>query len=899
MVRIRSPQRVVNHASSAVVAISVAAVPTAGAHRRHPGGGTDRGELARELARQRADLLRADVAGQLRRPLHGGVPARRGGPIDAVEDRLGELLALGRRQLGRHALRRRLCGLARSRRDLRGEARREPSRRHVRGGSSAWLRCTPDPGRRTAPGTPSHAGGTVSRDVRPPHARAGAVLRAGPRRSRGGSDGWRTRASWSAAGHDDDAVWGRYLTSSAEPYEVAVDLRGPAFRCTCPSRKLPCKHQLGLLLLHAHDQVPPAGAGCRSSPRGCACATVAGGRRRRGRAVGRHPRRQRGGTGVGGRAGWPGHATAAAHRPAARAADASIGSSGCVRGSPSSTGGSAIASGAGWPRRSWRTRRRGTVSRRGSSTRSAAASPTASGESRRRSVRHSGWHEDVLEELAVLHGLAVAAQRTSSLPEALADGVQAATGLTVARDDVLAGVPSTATVDGDGGEPHARGPHHGAAHVAVRARGRSSLHVGDVARVRHVRQRGRVRAARRPRRRGRRVLVPRRGAAARDRRTDPPRTDPRIRATASARRSRRASPRAGWAIAAEPWLERYPMCVEVAPAPVGDGRWVVTDATRVAAPRARLLAHRRAGRGLGGAPVTIVGEWSLEGFLPITVWHAGGALDVVTRHAPPPTSGARSSPRHWWARTATRSRRRVRAGTPGAPAPTLRSRCSIAPSRSSPPGAPGPARQPPAVAVAAAPDDPRPPCSHACTRRLQRIVAGEHDVLLPEWLHRCDALGLRPPEVLLPTLLLRGRRHPELDALVREVSGERARWLAEQVPELGVRPVPCRGDRCRRCDRRRDRSTAAAAVAALVGTFRERHATWAAAPQLRLLVASLDPDWLAGDGARAVPPAVRPDRRAHPRRRARTRRVPPRDAASSSRGCTRAARVERRYGGAP
>ena len=33
------------------------------------------------------------------------------------------------------------------------------------------------------------------------------------------------------------------------PYQVSVDLTGPAFRCSCPSRKFPCKHGLALLLL--------------------------------------------------------------------------------------------------------------------------------------------------------------------------------------------------------------------------------------------------------------------------------------------------------------------------------------------------------------------------------------------------------------------------------------------------------------------------------------------------------------------------------------------------------------------------------------------------------------------------------------------------------------------------
>jgi hypothetical protein len=39
--------------------------------------------------------------------------------------------------------------------------------------------------------------------------------------------------------------------SSQEPYKVRVDLRTNGYACTCPSRKFPCKHVLGLLLLAA------------------------------------------------------------------------------------------------------------------------------------------------------------------------------------------------------------------------------------------------------------------------------------------------------------------------------------------------------------------------------------------------------------------------------------------------------------------------------------------------------------------------------------------------------------------------------------------------------------------------------------------------------------------------
>ena len=64
-------------------------------------------------------------------------------------------------------------------------------------------------------------------------------------------------ASWIDLGSDDVGVWGLYRGTSAEPYDVAVDRSGPAWRCSCPSRKLPCKHALGLLLLWAEGSCRP------------------------------------------------------------------------------------------------------------------------------------------------------------------------------------------------------------------------------------------------------------------------------------------------------------------------------------------------------------------------------------------------------------------------------------------------------------------------------------------------------------------------------------------------------------------------------------------------------------------------------------------------------------------
>jgi hypothetical protein len=63
-------------------------------------------------------------------------------------------------------------------------------------------------------------------------------------------------APWSGTGACGDLVWGLCAGSGKNPYQAIVDLSGPAYRCSCPSRKFPCKHALALLLLWAGGAVP-------------------------------------------------------------------------------------------------------------------------------------------------------------------------------------------------------------------------------------------------------------------------------------------------------------------------------------------------------------------------------------------------------------------------------------------------------------------------------------------------------------------------------------------------------------------------------------------------------------------------------------------------------------------
>jgi len=56
---------------------------------------------------------------------------------------------------------------------------------------------------------------------------------------------------WVSLGRGERSVWGECQGSGKDPYRTQADMNGPAFHCSCPSRKFPCKHGLGLLLVLA------------------------------------------------------------------------------------------------------------------------------------------------------------------------------------------------------------------------------------------------------------------------------------------------------------------------------------------------------------------------------------------------------------------------------------------------------------------------------------------------------------------------------------------------------------------------------------------------------------------------------------------------------------------------
>lgn len=61
-------------------------------------------------------------------------------------------------------------------------------------------------------------------------------------------------AKWVSKGISERALWGECQGSGSKPYQTQIDTGNLAFKCSCPSRKFPCKHGLGLLLLYSRQQ---------------------------------------------------------------------------------------------------------------------------------------------------------------------------------------------------------------------------------------------------------------------------------------------------------------------------------------------------------------------------------------------------------------------------------------------------------------------------------------------------------------------------------------------------------------------------------------------------------------------------------------------------------------------
>ncbi len=60
-----------------------------------------------------------------------------------------------------------------------------------------------------------------------------------------------TPRKWQSMGGDPEILWGLAMGSGKDPYQTRVSLGDLASKCSCPSRKFPCKHAIGLMFMAA------------------------------------------------------------------------------------------------------------------------------------------------------------------------------------------------------------------------------------------------------------------------------------------------------------------------------------------------------------------------------------------------------------------------------------------------------------------------------------------------------------------------------------------------------------------------------------------------------------------------------------------------------------------------
>lgn len=401
---------------------------------------------------------------------------------------------------------------------------------------------------------------------------------------------------WSEVGLSaEDGVpptaWGLCQGSDRQPYQTCVDLTEPAYRCTCPSRKIPCKHTLGLLLRWAAGSVPPARAP------GWVRQWQASRGDRTDRAAARTEVARTGGAGTG-RAASEKTALRRAERVAAGLAELDRWLADQLR------GGLAGASRLGYDQ--WDLMAARLVD---------AQAPGAA-----RLVRNlAGYASDparLLVELGLLRLLAAGFARLDRLPPALAATVRQRVGMPVSAEEVLAGEPvrDRWQILGVHDEQELdlvirrvwlRGAGTGRAALVLSfaAPGQvflTDLVIGTELDADFCFYPDQLR-----------VQIARRHAPAAPITAVPAASPVPVALREYAR-----------ALAADPWLERWPMVLAgVVPARTDSRRWCLTGGggsgvplDPAAGPPWRLVAAA------GGRPVTVAGEWTATGLRPLSVW---------------------------------------------------------------------------------------------------------------------------------------------------------------------------------------------------------------------------------------------------------------------------------------
>ena len=637
-----------------------------------------------------------------------------------------------------------------------------------------------------------------------------------------------TIGRWHGLGADERAVWGSFHGNGAEPYDTMVDHATVGFSCSCPSRRIPCKHTLALLILwidgHVVEAAPPAavvGWMARRRPVAAptASSTHAASRRRRPRRRGRAGSRDSNGSDRSDSVTEPcqRRPRPATHRDLPTPLPSSPDHP------PDHPSGrddrvARMYDGLNELDR-WLVDRMRTGLADPSLARFETWDALASrlvdaraGSLANRVRRLSGvvgasrdWHERVLDEIGLLHLLSQAGRRLATLPDPLADRVATTIGWQVRQHDVLAGVPDTDDwiVAGRSDTREDR--------IEVRRywlRGATTNRWALVLSFAAYRQSLDTSLAVGSSFRADLHRYPGPGAAGAHRRP--------VRRTRSARARTRprsvvdACAEIGAMLAVEPWLDRVPTVVRAAPTRSG-GRWALTDDTgtlllREASPRRQRRSgsrrpagrvRRRPGRSHGrvDAERRRAADDPPPAIRPDVDRHRTPSRAVVrgcgmtsSSHSRSTTTGSSSSPSPCSApiaairpTSADRSADLVADAVRASPAERMLAEvAAVTAVRRA-----GFMPLDPVATLGRRRHDDRPVCSAAAADRWHHVVAS-WPVLEDEWMLTLIERGWRVDPRIVPAMLRRHRRDPSGGRERSSPPGRSPSWLVDLLPELDL-----------------------------------------------------------------------------------------------------------------
>ncbi|WP_232541467.1 DUF5691 domain-containing protein [Nocardia bovistercoris] len=564
-------------------------------------------------------------------------------------------------------------------------------------------------------------------------------------------------ARWRAAGHAEGALWGLCASGGGAPYETVVDLTSPAYRCSCPSRKVPCKHALSLLLrwsagaVDESAEVPEFAAGWLS------------------RRAARTPRENTART--------PDPATVAQRRGRVTAGleelDIWLGDQ--------------VRTGLAQVDRSYRAFE--TIAARMVDAQAPAVA-TALRQIPTTIATRADWPDLVLGEYARLHLLIAAHRRLDDLPDGLAASVRTHIGYSTSADSVRA-------------EPPLR--DHWMA-LGSRTTEEERLH------TRRTWLHGRH--TRRP------ALVVEHSFGAPDFARDVPAPGSMIDAalhfypaaaplralwgdrhgpvepfTTLPRPENAGGPVAdalranATALAADPWLRSWPVILHDVVPVVTENNWRIVDSTGDALDVApdeqpwKLLGTS------GGYPVTLLAEWTAAGLLPISALVAGEILDVTGDRTPVRTDVATEGAELTSAAllgTARRNPDPSRLAPPVAavvrdlhtdPPLALLESAALRDAFARAGATAGTAQTPPPAG-----EDQRRRLPTPAARRLATML-GDNSHFLPEWFEAATPFDYRAPDALCALLLEHATASTRWRPQLLRLAGARAHWLASKNPQ--------------------------------------------------------------------------------------------------------------------